>query len=1222
MLGRLLKFEASLHFRTIGFWLTFVIMFAIGLATSNDAISLSFSNGAKLKSNGAIPVAGSMGVMSLFCLFFAAVFTVTGVMRDDTYKTTEVIHATPVSTFNMVASRMIGVWMITFFAVMGTVIGLAVAGLMPWADSESYQSFNLWHYLHPVIFFVALNTLFVSSLFMLIAAVTRNKALVYVSAIGIFAIYFGLSAALGTEADDWVLSMTDPFGVSAMTVMTEFWPAAEQNSRTVPLSSYFLVNRLFWGAVSLGLFVASFRLFSRGLVTRKTKRSKAEIESETGKIIVTSVTPNTGRGYGWAVFAARFKMEYMTIIKSIPFIVLLAIALMIYGLAAWSTLFFTANASLPTNPLMAGLALGSFGLTLLIIMVFFGGDLVWRERTTGINEIIDGTPAPNASLMLPKWLALAAMIATIISLALVAAMITQVVISDIPLNIGTYLKIGFLSFGVAMIFDIVLVMFAQSLLPNRIIGMLGAAALVIGSGFLGLLPFYHPLMGYGAVSPGSYSEINGYGSMINFRWFLIYWGGFAVMLTVLAIWLWRRGLQSGIGARLSGLRRRVTPVTGGIFAAAFITFIGSGGVIFKAWNIDNTFRFQKEREMRSVNYEKLVDPLTEVAVPKIRSVTADVQLFPSRQDAVISGTYVIENSTDAPLTTLYIELVTSHEEDRRVLNIDGAVADTTSDDVAALEDFGIRRFTFDPALPVGATTGMQFETYFHPPRLGDGSSILKNGTFVNNFVTMPQLGISKNYLRNANKRRKYDLPELEKAADRDDMEARQRHYISQSSDYVDFAATICTDVGQIPIAPGKLRREYTEGDRACREYKAINPILNFFSFLSADYAVLEDVWNNPNGDDVDINIYYHPAHDYNVELMMDAVKASLTSFTTRFGPYQYAQVRIMEFPSGNFAQAFAGTIPFSENVGFTRNPGKADDVKSLDIATWITMHELAHQWFAHQIVAADTKGSTLLTEGLSEYAAFSAYEEKYGWDKTKALVDKLSIEDYLLRRTVDSNDEPPLALVEDQQYIHYQKASWVFWGLRHYIGNDVMAGAVRQFVTDYGSKGPPYPTTLQLIDYLREAAGPDYDQLITDYFDRITFWELSLGADDPVVTTKDGQTELSFTITLDKLIASEKDGKETSVTEIEGEALNEWVEIGFYDTDPAERNGGGWTRLERVKLTEAETTLSYSFDTAPTHMLLDPRRLLLERAVGDNGKEIDAPESAASVETQSGNADG
>ena len=179
----------------------------------------------------------------------------------------------------------------------------------------------------------------------------------------------------------------------------------------------------------------------------------------------------------------------------------------------------------------------------------------------------------------------------------------------------------------------------------------------------------------------------------------------------------------------------------------------------------------------------------------------------------------------------------------------------------------MRLYRFEPALAPGATTTLDFDIYYHPPKFGDGSPINKKASFLNN-TRMPQLGIQYTEMRNPDKRRKYGLEPREKRPDRDDKDARNRHFISNSSDFVDFKANFCTDAGQIPIAPGKLIGEtITEDGRVCRQYEAINPILNFFAFVSAPFEVKKDVWENPNGEDVDLVIYYHDDHPFNICLL-------------------------------------------------------------------------------------------------------------------------------------------------------------------------------------------------------------------------------------------------------------------------------------------------------------------------------------------------------------------
>ena len=62
--------------------------------------------------------------------------------------------------------------------------------------------------------------------------------------------------------------------------------------------------------------------------------------------------------------------------------------------------------------------------------------------------------------------------------------------------------------------------------------------------------------------------------------------------------------------------------------------------------------------------------------------------------------------------------------------------------------------------------------------------------------------------------------------------------------------------------------------------------------LSARYDGEARRWN-----DVEIEIYYHPAHAYNVDRMIEAVKESLDYYTTNFGAYQHQQVAHHRVPA-------------------------------------------------------------------------------------------------------------------------------------------------------------------------------------------------------------------------------------------------------------------------------------------------------------------------------------
>ncbi len=1210
MFGKLLKYELGLQFRQISFWVVVFLMVVLGvILMAFDWASLSVEGGARIKNNGANTIASQIYNLTLAPIFFASVFIVTGIMRDDRFKFTEIMHSTPITDKDLILPRLIGAFVATCICMLAAVVGLFIGQFMPWVDKETLGPIRPLYYIYPSLIYIVINSLLMAAFFALIAGLTRNRMIVYASAIGFLAVNVAVGLAT-QDAPDWLVSIVDPFGASAAFKETEFWPADEQNTRLLPLYGNIGINRLVWGIISIGLFFATYKLFRRGVLGKNVKFVlKEEAKPEFNALDLRPQTPVFNLGSSFSSFTKRLNFEYMTTIKSIAFVILCGIALFLFGSTVMGDAFFETDRSLATSRKMANMGVSGFGLPILLVIIFFSGEIVWRDKQAGINEILDATPVKNWHLLFGKWLALSLVVLTLICFGLLCGMIVQILYGQAPVNLLTYFKTGFVSFAPTFLVLTALALFIQNFMPHRVVGMFATGlVLVFLNNFIDKLPFYHPLMGIGRIPTGALSEINGYQSLINFQWFgfynLLIIGFFAVM----SIWLWRRGLQQTVRHRLKTIGSKLTPLTSGIAIASVLGAVFTGHHIYQA--MDNAdYRNEKAREKQLVAYENYIRDLEKKPLPKIRKVEVDANIRPSKQDAVFKGTYHVENVTGKPLTELFI-VQTTEDENIRKLDIEGASRDTQSETAKALKAFDHLYYTFDKPVPAGGKFTLDFELYYPGSSLWNTSIIRKNGTFVNNSRVLPAMGFTRSRLTDPDKRRKYELPELPKQPDQTDMEARHKNFFGATADYVDFKARMCTDPGQIPIAPGhRIATADIEIDgevRHCRTYEAVNPIVDFYSFMSADYEVARDVWANKNGEDVSLAIYHDEKHDYNVDLMMEAAKTALTTFTETFGPYQYKQVRIMEFPYGAFAQAFAGTIPFSENIGFVRDPGDADDFKSVDFASYVTMHEIGHQWFGHQILPGENKGFNVLSEGLTENAAMTAYERQFGWKKARQIHEKRSVEGYLRARTGDRDDEPSLENAENQLYLAYQKASWVFWGLKQYIGETKMQSGIRAFLQEYGSKGPPYPTTHQLIEHLRAVAPADYQQLITDYWERITFWEMSL--DDVEMTEKDGQFTVTLTAKVDKKIASEESGKETSVTEMDDEELNEWVEIAFYDQNPKKTLGGDWIKLERMRVTDLETAMSFTMDKKPTHVLIDPKRLLIERNVIDNSEKIGSAE--------------
>jgi ABC-2 type transport system permease protein len=115
--------------------------------------------------------------------------------------------------------------------------------------------------------------------------------------------------------------------------------------------------------------------------------------------------------------------------------------------------------------------------------------------------------------------------------------------------------------------------------------------------------------------------------------------------------------------------------------------------------------------------------------------------------------------------------------------------------------------------------------------------------------------------------------------------------------------------------------------------------------------------------------------------MESSMKKSLDYYITNFGPYYHKQVRIIEFPKyDSFAQAFPGTMPYSESIGFI---AKIEDEDDIDMVFYVVAHEMGHQYWAHQLIGSEMQGATMLSETFSQYSALMVMEKEYGRDAMK-----------------------------------------------------------------------------------------------------------------------------------------------------------------------------------------------------------------------------------------------
>src|SRR5262249_7176954 len=302
------------------------------------------------------------------------------------------------------------------------------------------------------------------------------------------------------------------------------------------------------------------------------------------------------------------------------------------------------------------------------------------------------------------------------------------------------------------------------------------------------------------------------------------------------------------------------------------------------------------------------------------------------------------------------------------------------------------------------------------------------------------------YLQSDARRRAYGLEPLPGMASRDDQEQLKRNMYSADADFVPFAITVSTSADQTALAPGDLEREWTQGDRKFFRYRLAKPDTNFWAVVTGRYAVARDKWN-----DVELAVYYHPKHSTNVPRMLEGMKQALVYYTANFGPFPHRQLRIAELPRyAEGAQSFATMIAYSESSGFIL------DVREsvFDLVWYVTAHEVAHQWWGHQIFPANVEGAQFLSESLPEHSSLIGVGHRYSLHKMRQFL-KRNLESYLHVRAKTSDEKPLARGPKNQNHVHYMKGSLALYALKDTIGEAALNRALARFLRDHAFKSDP-----------------------------------------------------------------------------------------------------------------------------------------------------------------------
>ena len=1188
MFGKVASFEFRYQLRQPVFWVAAVVFFLLTFgATVADQIHIGDSS--FVHKNSPFAIAQIAVIWSVFFMFVTTAFVANVIVRDEETGFGPIVRTTRISKFDYLFGRFLGAFAAGALAfAVSCLFPIFIGSFMPWVDSETLGPNRLEDYLF-AYFVLALPTLlFTSAAFFALTTVTRSMMATYLGVVAFLVIWIVASLWADKPELEKIVAILEPFGTGAYGLATKYWTAAERNTLVPAVAGALLWNRVLVLALSAGFLALSYVLFGFGERSRKVRKAKTRAAAPESARPAGRAAPVTPR-FGWrtelAQLWARTRLDIGQVLKSPGFIVVLALGLVNSIANLWLVDEIYGTGIHPVTRVMISQLTGAFTLFPIIIVIYYAGDLVWRERDRRTHEIVEATPVPDWAFVVPKTLAIVLVLAATFLVSALAAMLVQTLKGGASLEIDKYLSWYVVPLTIQAVLLGALAIILQVLSPHKFLGWGLMVVYLISTTVLSNLGFSHHLYLYASTTRIPLSDMNGQGRFwVGAAWLRVYWLAFALILLVLAHALWRRGVETRLLPRLKRLPRRLKSRAGIVALIALLVFLGSGVFIFINTNVWNPYRSPQDEDRWLADYEKTLLRYETTPQPRIVSVRLDVDIHPKTPLVTTRGTYVVQNKTAQPLREIHVRF--PRDLVMRSLSIEGARPKLTYD------RFNYRIFAFDTPMAPGEQRRMAFETVLTEKGFrnsGDLTAVVRNGTFLNDRAFAPELGVSRQtMLDDRRKRAKYGLPRELRMPALGTPGADQVNYLGHDSDWVTSDIRVTTDADQTPIAPGERIYDRTSGGRRTAEFRTAAPILKFFSIQSARYAVRHEPYKG-----IDLVVFYDPAHPWNVPRMIGAAKAAFDYYQVNFSPYQFHQLRFLEFPAfdGSFAQSFAGTVPWGEDLGFIADLPKRSD--KIDYVTYVGAHEIAHQWWAHQIIGADEQGSTSLSETLAQYSALMVMKHMYGPDMIRRFL-KYELDRYLTARGSDVLPEQPLEKVENQAYIHYRKGSLVMYRLQDEIGEDKVNAALRTLLAKYAFKGPPYPTSLDLVAAFRAVAPPDKQALITDLFEKITLYDLKAVK---AVSRKrtDGRFDVDLTVKADKLYADGK-GKQTS------SPMNETLDIGLFTTDPTKPGfkPADVVQMSRMQIASGTRTLHFISARPVKFAGIDPYNKLIDRNADDN----------------------
>ncbi|OOG69433.1 M1 family aminopeptidase [Algoriphagus sp. A40] len=1200
-------FELKYRFGRPATWIYFALLLVVAL------LLIGFGNtpaSEKVYHNSPIVIANLLVLVSLFGILIASAVMGVPLYRDLEHKTGTFLFSYPISKFGYFMGRFWGSFVALLFISLGALIGIYLGSLLGplfGTDAERYGPNSLINYLHPWLTLVVPNLWLAGSIFFALIIFTRNIRSIYSGGIVIFIGYL-LSNFLAQDIENKdLVQLIDPFALNSFDLQTRYLTPFEQNSFLLSVTGNLLLNRIIWVTVGIIFFIASYFRFSFTYFFQTSqKKLKEKKDSEPAPVgLLKRLVPDFSSDYQWRSFITLTKIEIQNVLKDVYFRSILLGGMIFLVLDFWigNTIYSVSN--FPSTSFLMEYKGYDYLIFVFIILVFFTGEALHRDKSTGYSVINDTFPVKDGVVIASKFFGMGFICLVLTSLPIVVGLLIQTLKGYFDYDLPVYLIDSYL-ISLPDFLQMVMLVFAVHLVVNnKFAGHAAAIGIWLVMIILRDFADYNFNLFFFSYKPSyTWSDMNGLGHFAEaLIWFNIYWTAWGIFLVLFFSIFFSRGTEDSWKSRLKTAKSRLSDPAPKLSFALLILALLSGGYIYQQVVYENGYLTSDEGDERLVAYEEQLKKYERIPQPKITKVNIKADLFPMEREAHFEAKIQLVNKTDSPVDSIHFN--STDLSDFKVV-LDGDTLPYRFPLTYKPRKFQVlgkkpeREWYKITALPQPMMPGDTLELVIVSqknfkgfPNSGFGRDIVYNGTFYSGGI--PEIGYSEGAEMSSDEdRKKYGLPpKPEDYPEHRDPYGERTLLFSDDADFIRFEAVVSTIPSQIAVAPGYLQKEWEENGRRYFHYIQDTPIQSFFTFVSAEYEVLKGEAALPDGRKVNLEIFHDEKHQYNLDRFLGAYQDGITYFSETYGDFQFRQMRLLEFPRySTFAQSFPNTVPFAESFGWVADFKDPDD---FDYVYYVTAHELAHQWWGHQITPNYTRGSNLISEALAEYSALILTQRRYGKDNMKRFL-KEELDNYLSGRSTEGKKENTFINC-NRAYQWYYKGSLILYGLQDLIGQDAMDSALRAFNREFGLKEtPPFPGSYDLYRHL-EAVTPDsLKYYLDDTWNKITLYD-NKAEEVQANRITDGEYEITLKVKSQKLYADETGKEENAQYEAD------FIDIGVFAAEDKDENGRTRVNplyIQKHKIKPGESTITFKVKGEPVKAGIDPYNKLIDRLPDDN----------------------